>query len=86
MIHPHDPSSAPGPSVSESTTFDEWETIEDDYRCLLVRGLSPIQAGNVAAYIAGLHAVEGGWTVEEIKDLVALRAFVAGPDRGLRAR
>jgi hypothetical protein len=44
----------------------------------LIRGLSSVEAGNVVAYVAGLHAAERGWTLEEIKHLVALRSFVSG--------
>jgi hypothetical protein len=43
----------------------------------MMRGLSSIEAGNVVAYVAGLHAAEGGWSVRQIKQLVALRSFVA---------
>jgi hypothetical protein len=42
----------------------------------MIRGLSSVEAGNVMAYVAGLHAAEQGWTVEEIKHLLALRSFV----------
>jgi hypothetical protein len=43
----------------------------------LIGGLSSVEAGNLVAYVAGLHAAEGGWTLQEIKHLVALRSFVA---------
>jgi hypothetical protein len=52
-------------------------TMESDYRLLTIRGLSPIEAGNVVAYLSGLHAADRGWTVEEIKHLLAIRALVA---------
>ena len=44
----------------------------------MIGGLSPVEAGNVVAYMSGLHAVDGGWTVEEIKHLIAIRLLVAG--------
>lgn len=77
MIHPHDPSLARGRRVSGSTGFDEANTIDGAYRLLKLRGLSSVEAGNVVAYIAGLHAVDGGWTVDEIKHLMLLRGLVA---------
>lgn len=66
-IHPYDPSLASRATVSESTVAEDAD-----------RGLSSVEAGNFVAYIAGLHAAERGWTIEEIKDLVALRWLVAG--------
>jgi hypothetical protein len=78
MIHPHDPGPAAAARVARSTSTDERATFDGAYRLLLIRGLSSIEAGNVVAYVAGLHAAEGGWTLREIKHLVALRSFVAG--------
>jgi hypothetical protein len=43
----------------------------------MMRGLSRIEAGNVVAYVAGLHATENGWSVRQIEQLVALRSLVA---------
>ena len=78
MIHPHEPSPAWSASIAGSTPSDEAGTIDGAYRSLLVGGLSSVEAGNVVAYIAGLHAVDTGWTVEQIKHLVAIRLLVAG--------
>ena len=78
MIHPHDPGPASAAAVTRSTSTDERATFDSAYRLLLIRGLSSVEAGNVVAYVAGLHAAERGWTLEEIKHLVALRSFVAG--------
>ena len=78
MIHPHDPSLASGARVREPTASDEADTIDGAYRLLMVGGLSSVEAGNVVAYINGLHAAEHGWTVDEIKRLVAIRLLVAG--------
>jgi hypothetical protein len=77
MIHPHDPSLASGVSVNGSPASDEAGTIDSSYRLLMIRGLSSVEAGNIVAYITGLHAAEEGWTLHEIKHLVALRSFVA---------
>lgn len=78
MIHPHDPSLASAAVIAGSTASDQTRTIDGDYRLLVMHGLLPAEAGNVVAYMSGLHAVEGGWTVEEIKHLVAIRLLVAG--------
>jgi hypothetical protein len=77
MIHPHDPGPASAAAVTRSTSTDERATFDSAYRLLLIRGLSSVEAGNLVAYVAGLHAAEGGWTLQEIKHLVALRSFVA---------
>jgi hypothetical protein len=74
-IHPHEsprPASATG--VTTSTPDAGW--IRSSYRLLMIRGLSPVEAGNVVAYVAGLHAAEGGWSVRQIEQLVALRSLV----------
>jgi hypothetical protein len=42
----------------------------------MMRGLTATEAGDIVAYIAGLHAADGGWKVKEIEQLVALRALV----------
>ena len=76
MIHPHALSPAWSASMAGSPASDEG-TIDGAYRSLLVGGLSSVEAGNIVAYIAGLHAVDGGWTVEGIKHLVAIRLLVA---------
>jgi hypothetical protein len=64
-------------SVNGSPASDEAGTIDSSYRLLMIRGLSSVEAGNIVAYITGLHAAEEGWTLHEIKHLVALRSFVA---------
>lgn len=50
--------------------------IRSSDRLLVMRGLSPTEAGNVVAYVAGLHAAEGGWTASQVEQLVALRLLV----------
>jgi hypothetical protein len=74
MIHPHDPSLAAG--IPRSAASDQAATIDSDYRLLVRRGLSAVEAGNVVAYATGLRAAERGWTIEEIKHLVAIRSWV----------
>ena len=51
--------------------------IRSSQRLLVMRGLSSTEASNIVAYVAGLHATKGGWTVREIEQLVALRALAA---------
>jgi hypothetical protein len=43
----------------------------------MMRGLTATEAGNVVAYVAGLHASKAGWSTRQIEDLVALRSLVA---------
>jgi hypothetical protein len=77
MIHPHDPNPASGTTAVGSTVSLEAAEIDSAYRLLMIRGVSAVEAGNVVAYITGLHAAEQGWTVNEIKHLVAIRSLVA---------
>jgi hypothetical protein len=65
MIYPHDSSMALAAAVDSA----HW--------LLVMRGLSETEAGNVVAYTAGLQPAEGGWTVDEIKYLLAIRSLVA---------
>lgn len=44
---------------------------------LMRQGLSEDEAGNVVAYVAGLHPAAGGWTTLEVARLLALRARAA---------
>lgn len=46
------------------------------YRSLLLRGLSPAEAANVAAFLVGLHAPGFRWTLRQVEALVALRERV----------
>lgn len=50
------------------------------YRDLGARGLAPVEAGNLAAYLSGLRPVDQGWTVAEINRLLFLR-FLFDRDR-----
>jgi len=80
-VHPHGALVATGPvsrapsAPAPSAPAAGWA--HDSHRQLRMRGLSAIEASNVVAYLAGLHAVERGWSIDEIDRLVALRARVA---------
>jgi hypothetical protein len=76
MIHPHDPGMASAASVNGSIASED-AAIDTAFLLLMVRGFSAVEASNVVAYITGLHPAESGWTVEEIKRLVAIRSLVA---------
>ena len=43
---------------------------------LRARGLDPVAAGNLTAFLQGLEPVESGWTIEEIERLMYLRELV----------
>jgi hypothetical protein len=49
------------------------------YRDLGAKGLAPVEAGNLTAYLRGLRPVDQGWTVAEIDRILFLRYLV---DRG----
>ena len=78
MIHPRDTTPTPGARTGGSAAINEASSVDSAYRLLKIRGLSSVEAGNVVAYLNGLHPTESGWTVDEIKHLLAIRAFVAG--------
>ena len=46
------------------------------FRRLRMGGLTMSEAGNLTAHVKGLHAVPGGWTVEEIERLLFVRELV----------
>ena len=46
------------------------------FRRLRMGGLTMSEAGNLTAHVKGLHAVPGGWTVEEIEGLLFVRELV----------
>jgi hypothetical protein len=80
MIRPNDHSHSSGQTVGGPALLDGAGAIDSAFRLLSIRGLSKVEAGNVVAYTAGLRAADRGWTAKEIKQLLALRSFVA---RGL---
>jgi hypothetical protein len=55
------------------------------YRSLLLRGLAPAEAANVAAFLAGLRCSGVRWTLPQVEALVDLRerwSATRGPDDG----
>lgn len=50
------------------------------YRRLLTIGMTPPEAGNIAAVAVGLDPVPGGWTVREIERVRFLR-YLVGTER-----
>lgn len=46
------------------------------YRVLRMRGLSELEAANMTAFMAGIHAVDDGWTLREIERLLFVRSLV----------
>ena len=82
IIHPHDPNlvsaaMAGRSAASRDAANVDNPTIDSAFRLLVIRGMSGIEAGNLVAYMTGLHPAEGGWTVAEIRHLVAIRSLVA---------
>jgi hypothetical protein len=77
ISHPHDPSAASAGPERRFTPSQETGTVDRDFGLLVSRGLSAVEAGNVVAYFTGLHPAEQGWTVAEIKHLLAIRWLVA---------
>jgi len=75
-VHPHD-APLPARAVMKASEPAQAGWIRRSHRLLLMRGLSTIEAGNVVAYVAGLHAAADGWSVRQIEALVALRSLVA---------
>jgi len=76
MVHPHefrDDAKTADPPES-STRAAGW--VRASQRLLVMRGLSPSEAGNVVAYMAGLHAAGSTWTVKQIERLLVLRSLV----------
>jgi hypothetical protein len=78
MIHPRDTTPTAGAMLGGSAALEAAGSVDSAYRLLKIRGLSSTEAGNLVAYLNGLHPAESGWTVDEIKHLLAIRAFVAG--------
>jgi hypothetical protein len=77
MTNPGESSQTSGERFGGPISSGSAGTIDGSYRLLVIGGLTSVEAGNVVAYVTGLHPTEGGWTVEEIKRLVAIRSLVA---------
>jgi hypothetical protein len=56
-------------SNPEPTTFPTRPT----YRNLILRGLSPDEAANLTAYLAGIQVGESHWTLRQINQLLFFR-------------
>lgn len=76
MIHRQEAPAATSPASVEPSAPTNAGWIRSSLRLLVMRGLSSTEAGNVVAYVASLHASEGGWTVNQVEHLVALRSLV----------
>ena len=75
-IHPHDAREGTGSRGADSPGRQPL-SYRSSHRLLMMRGLSSIEAANIVAYVAGLHAAESGWTIRQVEQLVALRALAA---------
>jgi hypothetical protein len=51
-------------------------TVRPTFRRLRLAGLTPDEAGNLTAHLAGLRVAGAPWTVREIERLVFLRTLV----------
>ena len=51
-------------------------TVRATYQRLRMSGLTPLEAGNLTAHLNGLRATEHGWTLEEIENLLFVRALL----------
>ncbi len=50
--------------------------LRDAWRYLTAQGFLPAEAGNLTAYRCGLAPVPGGWTVQEIEQLLFARYLI----------
>jgi hypothetical protein len=62
--------------AAEDATAIGGDPARRTYRRLRMGGLSASEAGNLTAHVKGLHAVPGGWSVEEIERLLFVRELV----------
>lgn len=74
-VHPHEWALGDLPT-GDAPRAARWIWIQRAFHQLTTGGLSAIEAGNVVAYVAGLHASETGWSTRQIERLVDLRARV----------
>jgi hypothetical protein len=51
-------------------------SVRTTYRRLRIAGLSAREAGTLTGHLAGLRAVPGGWSVEEVERLLFVRELV----------
>jgi hypothetical protein len=69
---PHRPSTLPSADHRSRTG-----AVDETYRGLRAIGWSDGEAGNLAAYLAGIGKVRNGWTIREVEGLLFIRALVA---------
>jgi hypothetical protein len=62
---------APGPGARPGS-------VHETYRSLRALGWSEREAGNLAAYLAGIAPTRKGWGIREVDRLMFIRALVQG--------
>ncbi|HEY6057940.1 MAG TPA: hypothetical protein VIV06_07895 [Candidatus Limnocylindrales bacterium] len=66
-------------SIIAADAVGAWPAAPDvraTYQRLLIGGLTPGEAGNLTARLAGLRLCSSGWTLQQIEHLVFLRSVV----------
>ncbi len=76
-VHPHEAPVAAAAVEGAPSRARDASLVRSSFRLLMMRGLTPLEAGNVVAYMTGLHATESGWTVKQIERMLLLRSLVA---------
>jgi hypothetical protein len=71
MAEPHDREPT-GDRTAEPGTATDFPA-RSIYRALLVRGLQPVEAANLTAYLAGLPSANLHWTIPEVEALLRRR-------------
>jgi hypothetical protein len=67
---------APEPTTVPPGTIADFPA-RSIYRALLVRGLEPVEAANLTAYLAGLPSTNLHWTIPEVEALLRRRVDLA---------
>ncbi len=74
---PAAPGSPPRRARSDDAASDVAAgAVREASRFLTGQGFEPIEVGNLTAYVHGLTPLEGGWTVNEIEQLLFVRHLV----------
>jgi hypothetical protein len=60
-------------SAPPATEPDRLLHTRSTYRLLVMRGLAPIEAANLTAYLSGIHVTGQGWKLSEVNQLLFLR-------------
>ncbi len=74
-VHPHEAMRGTAPAIKRTGETPGPGWIRASYRLLMMRGLSAAEAGNLVAYMVGLHATGSAWSLKQIEQLVALRSL-----------